>query len=400
MDARDKLKAEAGPSETKMILGWSFDFRHLLISLPKNKFIAWTMNINKLLVEGSSTAKELESTIGRLGHLALVVPGANHFLSRLHELQQLATHRHSIRISEDCHKDLLLMLHFLNIAKHGIDMNQVAFRHLTHVYQSDSCSFGLRGYSDEGLAWLFEIPEDLRFWASNNLLEYIASIISPWVDMLAGRLSQGDCAFSMTNSSTSAGWLRKTNFREIIGDNPNPVQAKDRIETARHHAILFLKAGIKEYSQWFPGRKNIVVDALLQDFDRSDIAPTQILHDTCPSQLPQHFQIALLPIEISSWLTSLLQKLPVKEQLWEAHTKTTLGHGTVSPDTSSPSELAMTSSSTPSQDPNKTRSLEPLPWLSGRGNFLDHLMTPWLWAQSKIPSRIYVRPSGRTADPT
>jgi hypothetical protein len=64
MDARDKLKAEAGPSKMKMILGWSFDFRHLLISLPENKFIAWTTNINKLLVKGSSTAKKLESTIG------------------------------------------------------------------------------------------------------------------------------------------------------------------------------------------------------------------------------------------------------------------------------------------------------------------------------------------------
>jgi hypothetical protein len=116
MDARDKLKAEAGPSETKMILGWSFNFRRLLISLPENKFIAWTMNINKLLVEGSSTTKELESTIGRLGHLALVVLDVHHFLSRLRELQQLATRRRSIRISEDCHKDLLLMLRFLNIA--------------------------------------------------------------------------------------------------------------------------------------------------------------------------------------------------------------------------------------------------------------------------------------------
>ena len=119
----------------------------------------------------------------------MVVPGVHHFLSRLCELQQLATRRRSVRISEDCHKDLLLMLRFLNIAKQGIDMNLVAFRCLTHVYRSDSCPFGLRGYSDKGFAWRFEIPEDLRFWASNNLLEYIASIISPWVDMLAGCLS-------------------------------------------------------------------------------------------------------------------------------------------------------------------------------------------------------------------
>jgi hypothetical protein len=400
MDARDKLIAEVGPSETKMILGWMFDFRRLWISLPENKFIAWTTTINKILANGSSTATELESTIGRLGHLALAVPGVHHFLSRLRELQRLAIHRRSVRLSDDCHKDLLLMLRFLEIARQGINMNLLAFRRPTHIYRSDSCPFGLGGYSDNGFAWRFEIPEDLRFRASNNLLEYVASIISPWVDLLAGRLHRGDCVLSMTDSTTSAGWLRKTNFREFSGDDPDPVQAQVRIETARHHATLFLEAGVKEYSQWFPGRENNVADALSRDFDRSDAKLTQILHDTCLSQLPQHFHIAPLPNEISSWLTSLLQKLPVKEQLREAHTRTKLGRGDVSPNTSSPSDSATISSLTPSQDPNETRSLEHLPWLSVRGDFQEHLMTPWLWAQSEIPSRMYVRPSGRTANPT
>jgi hypothetical protein len=116
MDLRDKLKAEAGLSKKKMILGWLFDFQHLLISLPENKFIAWTSTINKLLVDGLSTAKELELTIGQLGHLALVVPGVHHFHSCLRELQQLASHRRSIRLSDDCCEDLLLMLWFLEIA--------------------------------------------------------------------------------------------------------------------------------------------------------------------------------------------------------------------------------------------------------------------------------------------
>jgi len=81
------------------------------------------------------------------------------------------------------------MLRFLDVAKNGISMNLVAFRKPTHVYRSDSCPFGLGGYSDQGFAWRFEIHEELRFRASNNLLEYIASIITPWVDMLAGRLN-------------------------------------------------------------------------------------------------------------------------------------------------------------------------------------------------------------------
>ena len=83
MDTRDKLLAEAGLLETKVILGWLFVFRQLRIPLPENKFIAWTENINKLIADGTSTAKELESTIRQIGHLALVVPGVHHFLSHL-----------------------------------------------------------------------------------------------------------------------------------------------------------------------------------------------------------------------------------------------------------------------------------------------------------------------------
>ncbi len=113
----------------------------------------------------------------------MVVPGIHHFLSRLRELQKLATRHRLIRISKDCHEDLLPMLRFLNIAKQGIDMNLVAFRCLTHVYRLDSCPFSLGGYSDEGFAWRFEIPEDLRFRASNNLLDrhHLPALISSYL---------------------------------------------------------------------------------------------------------------------------------------------------------------------------------------------------------------------------
>ena len=74
--------------------------------------------------------------------------------------------------------------------------------------------------------------------------------------MLAGRLNQGDCELSMMDSSTSAEWLRKTNFREIIGNNTELIQSQVRVKTAQHHATLFLKASIKEYSQWFPASKS------------------------------------------------------------------------------------------------------------------------------------------------
>ncbi len=87
MDARDKLFTVAGVTKLKMILDWEFDFRCLRISLPENKLIAWTTDVNHLLAAGTTTAKELESMIGQLGHLTLVVPGIYHFLSHLRELQ-------------------------------------------------------------------------------------------------------------------------------------------------------------------------------------------------------------------------------------------------------------------------------------------------------------------------
>ena len=68
-------------------------------------------------------------------------------------------------------------------------MNQIAYRRPTHVYRSDSCPAGMGGYSAEGFAWRFPISDDLKFRASNNLLEHLAGVISPWVDILAGRLN-------------------------------------------------------------------------------------------------------------------------------------------------------------------------------------------------------------------
>ena len=134
MDARDNLFAEAGLTELKMILSWEFDFQRLEVALPENKFIVWTTDVSQLLDNRITTAKALESTIGRLGHLALAVPGVHHFLSRLRELQRMATHRRSIQINEHCQADLRLMLQFLDIAKKGINMNLIAFRTPTHIY--------------------------------------------------------------------------------------------------------------------------------------------------------------------------------------------------------------------------------------------------------------------------
>ena len=391
MAAENKLAAEAGPEEIKMILGWLCDFRRLLVSLPDNKYRAWSGEIRDLLNRGRSTAKELRTNVGRLGHAAMVLPQMNHFMSRIRDLEDAASNRRWIKISKVVREDLELMLFFLRKAHEGVDMNLLVPLFPDIVYRSDSCPAGMGGYSNQGWAWRWYIPEDLQFRASNNLLEHLAAIITPWIDLIMGRLVRGMCYLSMTDSSTSEGWQHRTNF--TMKRQPDPVQAEARIEVARSHAMRTMEAGVVGYGQWFPGDENDVSDCLSRDMDRSDEELTNILRKFVPEQMPDRFEIVPLPNEIVSWLTSLLQTLPVKEQLRERHTMTKLGRGDAGSSGASPPGSNTTTSSSDSARASGSDSSERLPWLCGEDDFLERLMRPWLKAQSEMPFHMWHRPS-------
>jgi hypothetical protein len=113
----------------------------------------------------------------------------------------------------------------------------------------------------------------------------------------------------MTNSTTLEGWLKKTNFSKL-GDDP--IQALVRLKAARMHPMNYMTTGIREYIQWFRGEDNVVTNSLSRDGDWLDEELTQLFCTHCPSQIPPYFKIQPLPSKITSWLTVLLLKLPVK----------------------------------------------------------------------------------------
>jgi hypothetical protein len=129
----------------------------------------------------------------------------HHFLSRLRNLQVRAKSRRLIPITDNCQRDLELMINIIKIAHTGMSMNIIDYRRPTHIYRSDSCLAGLGGYSNSGFAWQYCLKPEHQFRATNNLLEHIAAIITPWVDIIWGHLHSGGCALSMTNSTTSEG---------------------------------------------------------------------------------------------------------------------------------------------------------------------------------------------------
>ncbi len=159
-----------------------------------------------------------------------------------------------------------------------------------------------------------------------------------------------------------------------------------RINAARKFATLFTQ-------QWFPGKENIVADALSRDNDRLDEQLTHILHSFAPLQTPSNFKIAPLLSEISSWLILLLSKLPVKEQFWEQHKRTKLGRGGNGLNIANQSACA-TLTSMDSTDISESNSWVHSPWHCAKDDSPEATVH-WLREQSAVPSHMWFRPSGK-----
>ncbi len=127
MEAWPKLIAETGLTKQKSILGWLLDFCLMTIALPDNKFHAYSKAIFEMMDRGWTSKGELETIIGRWVHLGQIIPTIHHFLSRLRFLKQQAENRRQIKINEQCHDDLKLLLLVLGKCHQRIDLNLIAF---------------------------------------------------------------------------------------------------------------------------------------------------------------------------------------------------------------------------------------------------------------------------------
>jgi hypothetical protein len=185
----------------------------------------------------------------------------------MHTLLKKAKKRQAaVGIPEEVCQDLMLMDRVIKQANKGVDMNNLTNRLPNVVFKNDACPFGIGGYNIMGNSWRWIIPPELRFRATNNLLEHLTNIASKKWGLLIGRIKKGDCVLTMSDSMVSTSWLRKSNFDE----DPDNLAEEDT-EVARVNAEV---------------RKEVL----------------------------SHFKIVQLTNEIVSWLTSVLQKLPVREQ--------------------------------------------------------------------------------------
>ena len=394
-----KMEAEGGLREILTILGWIINTRKLLISLPENKFIAWCAQIREILKDGKVSAEDLHTLIGRLNHAAFVIPMARHFLSRIRHLHDRASSKWTrLRISAWIRADLELWLTFLSQAYDGISLNLISFRQPTHIYMTDSCEFGLGGFSSKGKAWRWKIPENLLGRAHIGLLEFLAEVVAIWLDIIDGDIGEEDCALSMGDSSNGIGWMHKSNFFE---EGETSIDQTAKLKTARKLAKITIVAKLKLYGQWFPGIDNIIPDILSRDWHLSDDELLSLLTHLFPSQLHPNFRLVKLPSEIDSFLCSVLQDMPYNKERRKTHKPSGFTLGGSGNSSCPPSaSKAMTSWHHLMNGTGKSYASHSVKPSEKRLSVLDSRNLLLLRTRSEIPSEMWHRPSGLLYDLT
>ena len=80
------------------MLGWTLNTRTLEIKLPAHKWLAWSKTLSDMIMKGTTNFEEMETVVGRLTHLAIVIQQVLHFLSRIRQLRDRAENRRIITI--------------------------------------------------------------------------------------------------------------------------------------------------------------------------------------------------------------------------------------------------------------------------------------------------------------
>ena len=137
------------------------------------------------------STKTLDSIIGRLKNIAIIIPMMGHFLNNDRYIHEIAAHKnHNIRLSRRAREDLKLVWQLIALAHKGTSMNLLAFRWPTIVHIGDASEHGLGAFASHGRAWRCIIPEHLSGQAHINLLEFVTQqVISIWIDALEDSIS-------------------------------------------------------------------------------------------------------------------------------------------------------------------------------------------------------------------
>ena len=269
-------------------------------------------------------------------------------------------------------------------------MNSISFRLPSICYYEDACPHSLGGWNHGGEFYDFCIPSNLLNHAHINELEFLACVIHPWIDILRGRLTRGDCFLVMGDSTTAMGWISKSRYRE---NEETAERHAVRLKIARKLAELVLDHELTMYSQWFPGKDNVIADCLSRDTHLSDTDRIGLLSSFFPQQNTPRFRRVKIPKVISAWVCSILRLLPKRKQTLERHRNSGLEIGGNGRSSLSSSALEAIDTWTLFPPLENLQSSAPLRHSSEQHFIRAVDLRKWLQAQSGVPLGMYHRDS-------
>ena len=408
-----KLKAEGRPAEIQICLGWGVNTRTMEVFLPEDKYKAWRSDLVRLRKKRTATLEEIESLIGRLNHASYVVPLSRHFLNTLRlrlDPKVLSKPKQTFRFNVDEEADLGTWELFLQSANAGISMNLLTFRNPSHVGWSDSCPFGIGGFTLSGRAWRIRVPSTSSFYGDdtvNNILEFLGMVISVLLLIEESLDRDHPCLLALGDNTSAIGWLFRSGKLRPSSIYYRPVRF-----IARHLAERTLSAKVQIAGQHLEGAFNDVADLLsFEGTDRgktnsltADRPPNDILTLRILSQYPQlvpaNFEISNLPDKISSFVCATMQ---IIESSWIQNRKKDIGEsnafGNGGPGSSrTQADITPASISFPERSrsswPNVSLSASEKDDSTQMADMLASVQSRWQQQLSKVPLATWLRRSG------
>jgi hypothetical protein len=319
-----KHKAEGRLEESKVVLGWLINTRTLSIILTAEKAKDWLIDISACVREKKCTKKVLESIIGRLNHTSMIVHLGRYFLTRLCYRLNSASSKHNkstIHLAPWDIADLKWWSHILlSLSKMGISLNNICLTAPSTVVFSDSCEWGIGGFTEQGYAWRYLLPASLRNRASINFLEFLAAIVTIQISLENDtHKTNNPHILAFTDNSSALGWMYHSTF--------NPVQNPKHDELARFLATLLFDNQATLHSEHIKGEENIVADSLSRDFHLDAPTLTNLLtsHPSSSAQAPSTLHIHTLRPQIISWIALILGLLTQTKELLPRPSPSSMG---------------------------------------------------------------------------
>jgi hypothetical protein len=228
--------------------------------------------------------------------MANIIPMMSHFMRQ--DVMTIAdqSRNRQTSLNVNAQDDLRLQKDFFNWAAAGLSLNLMSYCQPTIFHRSDACDHGIGSYNIySGQAWRFELSVDCRLRVHINVLEFLASTVSIWVEVIASRIPAESCLLSQSDNMSTTTWLRKSTFSDDTCSKKNDLDSRFKLILARKLACCFMSVQSCLYSQWFKGDWNEIGDSLSRDFHLPDSDLSVLLMCSLPEQAPAGLHISTPP---------------------------------------------------------------------------------------------------------